>query len=590
MLSLRMLVLTGALALASLIVSPVASAATVSPWVHVQGVGFTDQNGLPVVLRGVNQQGGAGVQSNGLALSLGSNFVRILAPWSTIEDTAPVGGIHTWNLAYLQRLDEQVSWYEAHDVNVLIDFHQYKWSPYFGTGSTGISGWFYNDVRPGLYPKTDAGMKQAMSDWWTDAVGRQDYLAFVRMMVGRYSSYANVAGYEVFNEPMVGNLGENHVSTQTVISWEAPVVNAIRLHDPERAVFFMLRGGGDNGLENADFAAFGPMTNLVLDLHDYYNGLYGSGFTPDQEGWVPSWDATHNQNFLDYHGTEDALVRNLESAVNRTRRLGIPLVVGEWGAQTADSGVIDFQHHLLSVMTRYGLSWARWNLGQGSDPFTLLTPAKSFNPVGADLAVALATPAPTMGIAPAADVQPQVTGFAQVGQVLSADNGMWAGVPAPLVTDQWQRCNAIGLGCTLITGSTASTYVVMPSDLGSTLRVAVRARSAAGHTVVRTMVTAPVTANVLTVANLVAQVSPISPCVTVSFDLNKDAAVKIVIRDAAGAVIKKLDNADHPAGLVLKRWGEMQDNGLPAPHGTYTAQITATTSTEFTSASVPFTI
>jgi hypothetical protein len=287
---------------------------------------------------------------------------------------------------------------------------------------------------------------------------------------------------------------------------------------------------------------------------------------------VPSWDATHNQNFLDYHGTEDALVRNLESAVNRTRRLGIPLVVGEWGAQTADSGVIDFQHHLLSVMTRYGLSWARWNLGQGSDPFTLLTAAKSFNPVGADLAVALATPAPTMGIAPAADVQPQVTGFAQVGQVLSVDNGMWAGVPAPLVTDQWQRCNAIGLGCTLITGSTASTYVVMPSDLGSTLRVAVRARSSAGHTVVRTTVT------------------PISPCVTVSFDLNKDAAVKIVIRDAAGAVLKKLDNADHPAGLVLKRWGEMQDNGLPAPHGTYSAQITATTSTEFTSASVPFTI
>ena len=39
----------------------------------------------------------------------------------------------------------------------------------------------------------------------------------------------------------------------------------------------MLRGGGDNGLENADFTKFGPMTNLVLDLHDYYNGLYGSG-------------------------------------------------------------------------------------------------------------------------------------------------------------------------------------------------------------------------------------------------------------------------------------------------------------------------
>jgi Cellulase (glycosyl hydrolase family 5)/FlgD Ig-like domain len=590
MLSFRTFISAGALALAALVLPSTASAAIVSPWVHVQGVGFTDQNGLPVVLRGVNQQGGAGVASNGMALSLGSNFVRILAPWSTVEDTAPVGGLHTWNEEYLQRLDAQVTWYEDHGVNVLIDFHQYKWSPYFGSGETGVPGWFYNDVRPGLYPKTDDGIKEAMSDWWTDAVGRADYLAFVRMMVSRYGSHANVVGYEVFNEPMVGNLGENHASTQAVISWEAPIVNTIRLKDPERAVFFMLRGGGDNGLVNADFTKFGPMTNLVLDLHDYYNGLYGSGYTPDQESWVPSWDATHNQNFLDYHGTEDALVQNLAVAINKTRRLGIPLVVGEWGAQTADSGVLAFQHHLLSVMSRYGLSWARWNLGQGADPFTLLTPTKSFNLVGADLAVALATPAPTMGIAPAADIAPKVTGFAQVGQVLTASNGTWAGVPAPVVTDQWQRCNAIGTACKVITGSTAATYVVMPSDLGSTLRVAVRARSSAGHTVVRTAVTAPVTPNVLSIANLAAQVSPIAPTVTVSFDLNKAAAIRIVIRDAAGAVVKKLDNADHPAGPVLKRWGEILDGGLPAPHGGYTALITATTATEFTSASIPFTI
>ena len=169
-----------------------------------------------------------------------------------------------------------------------------------------------------------------MSDCWTDAVGRQDYLTFARMMVARYSSHANVVGYEVFNEPMVGKLGENHLATQAVISWEAPIVNMIRLRDPERAVFFMLRGGGDNGLANADFTKFGPMTNLVLDLHDYYNGLYGSGFTPDQEGWIPSWDATHNQNSLDYHGTETArpepgLRRQPDAAARdpaRDRRVG----------------------------------------------------------------------------------------------------------------------------------------------------------------------------------------------------------------------------------------------------------------------------
>jgi hypothetical protein len=457
-----------------------------------------------------------------------------------------------------------------------------------GTGSTGIPGWFYNDVRPGLYPKTDEGVREAMGDWWTDAVGRQDYLAFVRMMVNRYSSHANVVGYEVFNEPMVGNLGENHASTQAVISWEAPIVNWIRLRDPERAVFFMLRGGGDNGLMNADFTKFGPMTNLALDLHDYYNGLYGSGFTPDQEGWAPSWDATHNQNFLDYHGTEQALVENLESAVNRTRGLGIPLVLGEWGAQTADTGVLDFQHHMLSVMTRYGLSWA-------------VEPRPGGRPVHAAHADEV--------------VQPRGRGPCGRARDARADHGHRSGRRRPARGERLRagRPGALGreralgrrpgAGCHRPVAALqrrrarlqadhrlASTYVVMPSDLGSTLRVAVRARSSAGRTVIRTAVTAPVTPNVLTIANLAANVSPISPCVTVSFDLNKGAAVKIVIRDAVGAVVKKLDNADHPAGFVLKRWGEIEDNGLPAPHGAYTAQITATTATEFTSASVPFTI
>ena len=63
-----------------------------------------------------------------------------------------------------------------------------------------------------------------------------------------------------------------------------------------------------------------------------------------------------------------------------------------------------------------------------------------------------------------------------------------------------------------------------------------------------------------------------------------------MIRNAYGAIVKKLDNSDHPAGLVLKRWAQLQDNGLPAPHGTYTALVTATTASEFTSTSVAFTI
>ena len=85
------------------------------------------------------------------------------------------------------------------------------------------------------------------------------------------------------------------------------------------------------------------------------------GFTPDDENWAPSWDATHNQNFTNYHGTEYAQEQNLQVAINRTRALGIPLFIGEWGVQTQDSGAAAFQSQMLDLFNRYGLSWARWD-------------------------------------------------------------------------------------------------------------------------------------------------------------------------------------------------------------------------------------
>jgi hypothetical protein len=580
-------VATAAVLIAALAGAPGAAGAPAAPWVRAEGGGFVDASGGPVVLRGVDQSGGAGVQSNTLAAGLGSNFVRLVIPWSAVEPTAPAGGTHAWNTTFLARLDAQIAWYQAHGVNVLVDFHQFKWSPYFGiAGAQGIPGWFYTVSRAGAYPRTDAGLKQAMSDWWTDATGRADYIAFVKMMMGRYGAYPNVVGYEVFNEPMVGSLGDTHAATQAVIGWEGAVIQAMRAADPTRAIFFMLRGGGDNGLQNADFAAFGGMTHTVLDLHDYYNGLYGSGYSYDQETWVPSWDATHNQNFLNYHGTEAAQAQNLEVAINRSRDLGIPLVIGEWGAQTADSGVLPFQHQLLSVMTRYGVSWSRWDMGQAPDPFSLLNgDNKTLNAVGLDLKAALAAPAPTGGQAPGADIAPAATGFAQVSQTLTVDNGLWYGLPAPAVTDQWQRCG--GAGCVDIPGATGAPYTASLADLGSTLRVAVTARNASGASTLLTPATAVVSAYALAIANLADSISPTNGVISITFDLNQDATTRIVIRNAVGSVIKNLDNSLHPAGYVLKRWNRVTNTGVLAPAGSYSVVVTASTAGESATATVP---
>src|SRR5207253_2821738 len=49
--------------------------------------------------------------------------------------------------------------------------------------------------------------------------------------------------------------------------------------------------------------------------------------------------------------------------------------------------------------------------------------------------------------APVNTAVPVVSGLALQGQSLSVAPGVWSGVPAPSVSEQWQRCDAAGANC-----------------------------------------------------------------------------------------------------------------------------------------------
>ena len=83
------------------------------------------------------------------------------------------------------------------------------------------------------------------------------------------------------------------------------------------------------------------------------------------------------------------------------------------------------------------------------------------------------------GLAPANAVAPALTGTVQVGQALAAQTGTWLSSPVSY-TYQWERCDAAGANCAPIAGATTQSYVIAPSDAGSTLAVVVGALNAYG--------------------------------------------------------------------------------------------------------------
>jgi endoglycosylceramidase len=306
-----------------------------------------------------------------------------------------VHGQHRWDSRTLRQLDQSVAAFARERINVLIDFHQFHWSPYFAQSTckagksvcraSGVPAWFY---AGGRFPATKSGESHAQAAFWTTEASRSQryYEAFATMIAARYAHDPNVVGYEIFNEPHPGKLQDTTSATNTMLRWQAGVRAAIRAVDPTRTSFIMCRGGGE-GVGTASLAPFGSLDHLALDWHDYFNGGSG-GFDQAGDNWVPSWGETHNQTSPSYTGSEAAQARVLQVPLDRARSWGIPLLVGEWGVHTNAPGSDVYQSQMLDLFDREGVSWARWVLAGGGG-FALLqhdgTPTAELDQLGAAL-------------------------------------------------------------------------------------------------------------------------------------------------------------------------------------------------------------
>lgn len=83
------------------------------------------------------------------------------------------------------------------------------------------------------------------------------------------------------------------------------------------------------------------------------------------------------------------------------------------------------------------------------------------------------------GLLPFDVVAPAITGVPQVGQVLTADPGVWSNTPTSFAT-QWLRCAPAGAQCVVIPGAAGAMYPVTSADVGSMLEVSVLATNGVG--------------------------------------------------------------------------------------------------------------
>ncbi len=93
---------------------------------------------------------------------------------------------------------------------------------------------------------------------------------------------------------------------------------------------------------------------------------------------------------------------------------------------------------------------------------------------------------------PVNTILPSITGTAQEGSTVTAGPGTWSGTPAITYAYQWRRCDAAGNACVDIVGQTATTYTLVATDVGKTLRISVTASNAGGSA---TAVSAATTGN-----------------------------------------------------------------------------------------------
>jgi len=329
--------------------------ARASPALHVDGGFFRDADGGVVILRGVNVAGDSkmppfrpvtGPSFFDPLAGWGMNVVRLLFTWEAYE---PEKGVY--DQSYLDYYASAVDAAASRGLAVIVDFHQdafSRWS--VGGCGSGLPGWA---IPPWVWKSTpdngprchgwgasmiiDIGMHLSWGAFHRDETGaRTRYLAMVKRVAARFADRDAVIGYDFMNEPW----GDEPTELYRLYEDAAA---AIRAADPSAILFVsphaLISAGGKSGLRKPSFG------NFAFSPHIYDPAVVTLG----------SWPG----------GTLDGPFGNMRGVA---QAWGVPLFVGEFGAEAGVGNVGAYVRTLYEQLDRGLSSGAQWVFTPGWAP------------------------------------------------------------------------------------------------------------------------------------------------------------------------------------------------------------------------------
>lgn len=398
---------------------------TVDPTKFVTTVGyrFVDVQRREILLRGVNVVEKSGdreylswhtEEDFARLRDWGMNVIRLGIIWDGLEPQAGV-----FNDNYLAEIDERIRWAEKHGLYIVLDMHQDLFSvlysdgaPAWATLTDGLPHIQASEVWSDAY-LTSPAVQRAFDNFWANkrtasGQGIQDhYAAAWQYIAKRYANSPVVIGYDLMNEPFPGSLIQSGMSAMVAKAAELlKATEGDRAPSAEEVMRMWMDSAGRSRLLKAmedrhfyqaildasgevykDFESeilmsmYQRVTNAIrqvdpnhiIFLEAFYPsnmGVYSriqpvmgpNGRRDPQQAYAP-----HGYDLVvDTPSATQASSARIDLIFNRhqetARRLGMPMLVGEWGAFYAHGvEILPVASHIAKHFEQLGCSDTYWD-------------------------------------------------------------------------------------------------------------------------------------------------------------------------------------------------------------------------------------